>query len=573
MAGVFDKSRLPSRHSTQGISKAPQRAMMYGAGVPPGGVDLPLVGIFTTWNDGSPCSLGHRDQAQAARGGIKAAGGTPFEYNTISVNDGISNGHQGMKASLVSREAIADSVELVMRGHAYDGMVCFGGCDKNLPAMMMAMLRLDVPSVFLYGGSVLPGRDHGKDITIINVFEAVGAQAAGRIDEARLEELSQIAVPTGGACPGQFTAVTMASVSEAIGLALPGSACLPSVYSSRLGLCEQAGRQVMKLVELGIRPRMIATRKAFENAAAVVAATGGSTNAALHLPAMAHEAGIDFTLHDVVAVASRTPYIADLQPGGRYLAKDLHEIGGVAVVMKALLDGGYLHGDCLTVTGKTVAENLKNVVVPAGQEVVRPVSAPLSPTGGMVGLKGNLAPQGAVCKVAGLKRRSFAGPAHIFESEEDCLAAILNQAYAEGEVLVIRNEGPRGGPGMREMISATAAIYGQGMGEKVALITDGRFSGGTRGFAIGHIGPEAAVGGPIALIRDGDVIRIDTETGQLNADLTEAELADRRAAWKPRPIPSGSGVLWRYAQTVGDAERGATTHPGAAMEGKSYADI
>jgi dihydroxy-acid dehydratase len=540
--------------------------------VAPGGVDLPLVGIFTTWNDGSPCSLGHREQAQAVRGGIKAGGGTPFEFNTISVNDGISNGHQGMKASLVSREAIADSVELVVRGHAYDGMVCFGGCDKNLPAMMMAMLRLDVPSIFVYGGSVLPGRDHGKDITIINVFEAVGAHAAGRIDANRLEELSQVAVPTGGACPGQFTAVTMASVSEAIGLALPGSACLPSVYSSRLALCEEAGRQVMTLVETGLRPRAIATRKAFENAAAVVVATGGSTNAALHLPAMAHEAGIEFTLYDVVAISARTPYIADLQPGGRYLAKDLHEIGGVPVVMKALLDGGYLHGDCMTVTGKTVAENLKDVVVPEGQDIVRRTSAPLSPRGGMVGLTGTLAPEGAVCKVAGLKRRSFAGPAHIFESEEECLAAILAQAYREGEVLVIRNEGPRGGPGMREMISATAALYGQGMGEKVALVTDGRFSGGTRGFAVGHIGPEAAVGGPIALLRDGDMIRIDTEAGVLDVELSEAELSARRAAWTKRPVSSGSGVLWRYAQIVGNAAHGAVTHPGAKAEGRPYAE-
>jgi dihydroxy-acid dehydratase len=573
MTDRFDKSRLPSRHTTVGPNKAAQRAMMYGAGVPPGGLDLPLVGIFTTWNDGSPCSLGHRDQAQAIRGGIKAAGGTPFEFTTISVNDGVSNGHQGMKASLVSREHIADSVELVMRGHAYDAMVCVGGCDKNLPAMMMAMLRLDVPSIFLYGGSVLPGRDRGKDITIITVFEAVGAHAKGMIDDRRLGELERAAVPTGGACPGQFTAVTMASVSEAIGLALPGSAALPSVYSSRLGLCEQAGRQVMNLLEHGIRPRAIATRNAFENAAAVVAATGGSTNAALHLPAMAHEAGIEFTLHDVVKVFDRTPYIADLQPGGRYLAKDLHEIGGVPVLMKALLDGGYLHGDCLTVTGRTIAENLADIVFPEGQDVVRPLSAPLSRTGGIVGLKGNLAPEGAVCKVAGLKRRAFTGPAHIFESEEECLAAILAQAYREGEVLVIRNEGPRGGPGMREMISATAALYGQGMGEKMALITDGRFSGGTRGLAIGHIGPEAALGGPIALLRDGDIIRIDTESGVLAVELSEAELAARRAAWRPRPAAAGSGVLWRYAQIVGDAAHGATTHPGAKMEGRPYAEI
>ena len=573
MAAKFDKTRLPSRHSTQGPERAPQRAMMYGAGVPPGGVDLPLVGIFTTWNDGSPCSLGHRDQAHAVRGGIKAGGGTPFEYNTISVNDGISNGHQGMKASLVSREHIADAVELVMRGHAYDAMVCIAGCDKNLPAMMMAILRLDVPAVFLYGGSTMPGRDGGKDINIITVFENVGAHAMGKVTDERLKHLERVAVPTGGACPGQFTAVTMASVSEAIGLAPPGSATVPSSYSSRLGLCEQAGRLVMTLVEKGIRPRTIATRKAFENAAAVVAATGGSTNAALHLPAMAHEAGIDFNLDDVVRIFDRTPYIADLQPGGRYLAKDLDEIGGVPVVMKVLLDGGFLHGDCLTVTGKTVAENLKDVVVPEEQEVVRPLSKAFSPRGGIVGLRGNLAPEGSVCKVAGLKRRVFTGPAHIFESEEDCLTGILNQTYREGEVLVIRNEGPRGGPGMREMISATAALYGQGMGEKAALITDGRFSGGTRGLCVGHIGPEAALGGPIALLRNGDIIHIDTETGTINVELTDAELQARRDAWQPRPPGSGSGALWRYAQVVGDAAHGAITHPGAKMEGKPYADI
>jgi dihydroxy-acid dehydratase len=570
---MVDKSRLPSRHSTQGPERAPQRALMYAAGVPEGGVDLPLVGIFTTWNDGSPCSLQHREQAQAVRGGVKAGGGTPFEFTTISVNDGVSNGHQGMKASLVSREHIADSVELVVRGHAYDAAVCIGGCDKNLPAMMMAILRLDVPAIFLYGGSTMPGRDRGKDITIINVFENVGAHAMGKIDDKRLKELERISVPTGGACPGQFTAVTMASVSEAIGLALPGSATIPSVYSSRLALCEEVGRQVMKLVEMGLRPRAIATRKAFENAAAVVAASGGSTNAALHLPAMAHEAGIEFTMDDVVRVFDRTPYLADLQPGGRYLAKDLDEIGGVPVLMKVLLDGGYLNGDCMTVTGKTVAENLKDVVLPEGQDIVRPLSNALSPRGGIVGLKGNLAPLGSVCKVAGLKRKAFTGPAHIFESEEECLHGILSQSYKEGEVLVIRNEGPRGGPGMREMISATAALYGQGMGEKAALITDGRFSGGTRGLCVGHIGPEAALGGPIALLRDGDTIEIDCDAGTINVRLSDDELAERRKAWTPRPANIGSGVLWRYAQIVGDAAHGATTHPGAKMEGKPYAEI
>jgi len=573
MAEMFDKSRLPSRHTTLGPARAPQRAMMYGAGVPEGGLDQPLVGIFTAWNDGAPCNMGHREQAQAAKLGVKAGGGTPFEFITASVNDGIANGHAGMKASLVSREHIADSVELVMRGHSYDAMVCVGGCDKTLPGLMMAMLRLDAPAIFLYGGSVLPGRDRGRDITIIDVFEAVGAHAIGKVDDARLKALELSAVPTAGACPGQYTAVTMASVSEAIGLALPGSATLPAAYAQRLALAEDTGRQLMALVAKGLPPRQIVTRRSFENAAAIVAAAGGSTNAALHLPAMAHEAGIEFTLHDVVDVFARTPYIADMQPGGRYLAKDLDEIGGVPVLMRAMLDGGYLHGDCLTVTGRTIAENLADVRLPEGQDIVRPTSAPLHPRGGVVGLTGNLAPQGAVCKVAGLKRRSFSGPARVFESEEACLKAVLDRAYKEGEVLVIRYEGPRGGPGMREMISTTAALYGQGMGERVALITDGRFSGGTRGICVGHIGPEAAVGGPIGLIRDGDIIRIDTDTGRLEVDLGEAELEERRRAWTPRPTNAPTGVLWRYAQTVSDAERGAVVHPGGAKEIKAFADI
>jgi len=571
--GPIDKSRLPSRHSTLGAAKAPMRAMMYGAGVQPGMLDLPLVGVFTTWNDGSPCNMGHREQASAVKAGVKTAGGTPFEFTTISVNDGVANGHAGMKASLISREHIADSVELVMRGHAYDAMVCIAGCDKNLPAMMMAMLRLNAPSVFLYGGSVLPGRIAGKDVTIVDVFEGVGAYTSNKIDEKALTELELFAVPTAGACPGQFTAVTMACVSEAIGLAVPGSALLPSVYAQRLALCERVGAVAMDALRHNLRPRDIATRKAFENAAAVVAASGGSTNSALHLPAMAHEAGVDFVLRDVVEVFKRTPYIADMKPGGKYLAKDMYEIGGVPVLMKVLLDGGYLHGDCITITGKTVAENLKDVVFPTGQDVIRPLSAAIYQTGGVVGLYGNLAPDGSVCKIAGLKRLQFEGTARVFDTEEDCLAAVLKRDYKEGEVLVIRYEGPKGGPGMREMISTTAAIYGQGMGEKVALITDGRFSGGTRGFCVGHVAPEAAVGGPIGLINEGDKIRIDADVGRIELVVSDEELARRRAVWKPRDSAYGSGALWRYAQTVGGAERGAVVHPGAAKETHVYADI
>jgi len=481
-------------------------------------------------------------------------------------------GHAGMKSSLVSREVIADSIELTMRGHCYDALVGLAGCDKSLPGVMMAMLRLNVPSVFMYGGSILPGRFRGRDVTVQDLFEAVGAHSAGKMSTEDLHELECVACPSSGSCGGQFTANTMACVSEAIGLALPGSAGAPAPYDSRDAYAEASGEAVMNLLRSRTRPRDIATRKAFENAAMVVAASGGSTNGALHLPAMAHEAGIDFDLHAVAEIFKRTPYIADLKPAGRYVAKDLYEAGGVPVLMKALLDGGYLHGDCLTVSGKTVAENLRDVVVSKNQDVVRPTSAPLLPTGGVVGLRGNLAPQGAIVKVAGMKNLKFRGPARVFEREEDCFAAVEQRNYKPGEVLVIRNEGPRGGPGMREMLATTAAIYGQGMGDKVALITDGRFSGATRGFCIGHIGPEAAVGGPIGLLMDGDIIAIDADKGTISVELSDAELVERKKHWKPRRHDFQSGALWRYAQTVGDAERGAVTHPGARAETHVYAD-
>ncbi len=478
-----------------------------------------------------------------------------------------------MKSSLVSREIIADSVELTMRGHCYDALVGFAGCDKSLPGIMMAMVRLNVPAVFMYGGSILPGRFRGKDVTVGDVFEAVGAHSAGTMSDADLHELECVACPSAGSCGGQFTANTMACVSEAIGLALPGSAGAPAPYDSRDAYAEASGETVMALLRRGLRPRDIVTRQALENAAMVVAASGGSTNGALHLPAIAHEAGIDFDLHAVAEIFKRTPYIADMKPSGRYVAKDLFDVGGVPVLMKALLDGGYLHGDCLTVTGKTIAENLKDVTLPKNQDVVRPTSAPLSPTGGVVGLRGNLAPQGAIVKVAGLKNQKFRGVARCFDREEDAFAAVEAKNYKPGEVIVIRYEGPRGGPGMREMLSTTAAIYGQGMGEKVALITDGRFSGATRGFCIGHVGPEAAVGGPIGLLRDGDIIAMDAEVGTLTVELSEAELAARRKAWKPRRHDYQSGALWKYAQTVGDAEKGAVTHPGGKAETHVYADI
>src|SRR5215813_4182744 len=553
-AKTFDKSKLPSRHVTEGPTRAPHRSYYYAMGLEEQHIHRPFAGVVSCWNEAAPCNIALMRQAQSAKKGVNEAGGTPREFCTITVTDGIAMGHQGMKSSLVSREVIADSIELTMRGHCYDALVGLAGCDKSLPGVMMAMLRLNIPSVFMYGGSILPGRFRGKDVTVQDVFEAVGMHSAGKMSDADLHELECVACPSSGSCGGQFTANTMACVSEAIGLALPGSAGAPAPYDSRDAFAEASGEAVMNLLRRRIRPRDLCTRKAFENAAMVVAASGGSTNGALHLPAMAHEVGIDFDLHAVAEIFKRTPYIADLKPAGRYVAKDLYEAGGVPILMKALLDGGYLHGDCLTVTGKTVAENLRDVVLPKTQDVVRPTSAPLSPTGGVVGLKGNLAPQGAIVKVAGMSELKFRGPARVFEREEDCFAAVEQRNYKAGEVLVIRNEGPRGGPGMREMLATTAAIYGQGMGDKVALITDGRFSGATRGFCVGAVGPEAAVGGPIGLLKDGDIIAIDAEKGTISVELSEAALAERRKTWKPRRHDYQSGALWRYAQTVSDAE-------------------
>jgi len=569
----FDKARLPSRHVTVGPERAPHRSYYYAMGLSEEEIARPFVGVVSCWNEAAPCNIALMRQAQVAKAGVREAGGTPREFCTITVTDGIAMGHEGMKSSLVSREVIADSVELTMRGHCYDALVGIAGCDKSLPGMMMAMCRLNVPSVFMYGGSILPGRYKNRDVTVVDVFEAVGQYSAGKISDAELHALECVACPSAGACGGQFTANTMACVSEAIGLALPGSAGAPAPYEMRDQYAEASGHAVMALLERRIRPRDIVTRKALENAAAVVAATGGSTNGALHLPAIAHECGIEFDLFDVTEIAKRTPLIADLKPGGRYVAKDVYDIGGVPQILKALLDGGYLHGDCLTVSGKTMAENLAGVGFNTNQDVVRPTSRPLSSTGGIVGLKGSLAPEGAIVKVAGLHSLKFQGPARVFDCEEDCFRAVENRQFKEGEVLVIRYEGPKGGPGMREMLSTTSAIYGQGMGEKVALVTDGRFSGGTRGICIGHVGPEAQDGGPLALVKDGDMITIDVEAGWLDISLTEAELKKRRADWKPRPTLYTSGALWKYAQQVGSARYGAVTHPGAAKEAHVYADI
>ena len=568
----IDKSKLPSRHATEGPERAPHRAFYYAMGLTDKEIHQPFVGVASTWNETAPCNITLRRQAQAVKRGVTFAGGTPREFTTITVTDGIAMGHQGMKASLVSREAIADTVELCVRGHAYDGLVGIAGCDKSLPAMMMAMLRLNVPGVFIYGGSILPGKFKGRDVTVQDVFEAVGRHSAGEMNDDELGALERVACPSGGSCGGQFTANTMACVAEAIGLALPNSTAMPAPYESRDEYADAAGRAVMRMIGEGLRPRDIVTREALENAATVVAASGGSTNAGLHLPAMANEAGIAFTLHDVAEIFKRTPYIADLKPGGRYVARDLYEAGGVSVIVKALLDGGFLHGDCMTVTGKTIAENLAGFEFPDHQDVVRRTGAPITPTGGVVGLRGTLAPEGAIVKVAGMDKLAHRGPARVFDCEEDAFAAVERRDYKEGDVLVIRYEGPRGGPGMREMLATTAALYGQGAGDKVALVTDGRFSGATRGFCIGHVGPEAAAGGPIGLLRDGDIVVIDAAEGRLDVELSAAELARRKESWRSRENEHRSGELWKYAQLVGPAVAGAVTHPGAAAEVACYAD-
>ncbi|MED5396063.1 MAG: dihydroxy-acid dehydratase [Pseudomonadota bacterium] len=572
-AKVFDKSRLPSRYTSVGPDSAPHRAFYYAMGMTEAEIAQPFIGVATCWNETAPCNISLARQAQVVKLGVKANGGTPREFTTITVTDGIAMGHQGMKSSLVSREVIADSIELTMRGHCYDALVGVAGCDKSLPGMMMAMVRLNVPSVFMYGGSILPGKHKGKDITVQDVFEAVGQHAGGEISDQELHDIECAACPSAGSCGGQFTANTMACVSEAIGLALPNSAGAPAPYESRDAYAEASGRAVMNLLANNIRPRDIVTREALENAAMVVACSGGSTNAGLHLPAIAHEVGINFDLQDVCDIFKKTPYIASLKPSGKYVAKDLFEVGGVPVLLKALLDGGMLHGACMTVTGKSIAENLKDVTFPEAQDVVMPVSDPITPTGGVVGLSGSLAPEGAIVKVAGMDKLKFSGPARVFECEEDAYQAVTELKINEGEVIVIRNEGPKGGPGMREMLSTTSALYGQGLGDKVALVTDGRFSGATRGFCIGHVGPEASVGGPIGLLKDGDIIHMDAVKGLLDVELSADELAARAKNWKPREHDYQSGALWKYAQTVGSSAKGAVTHPGGNAETHVYAEI
>ena len=579
---MTDKSKLPSRYVTNSHGCEARKTMMYNIktdlyphGLTEEDLQQPIVGVVSAWNEAAPCNIALQRQAQPAKKGVKDAGGLPREFTTITVTDGIANGHQGMKSSLVSREVIADSIELTVRGHCYDALVGLAGCDKSLPGMMMAMVRLNVPSVFMYGGSILPGRFKGKDVTIVDVFEAVGQNDAGKMTVEDLRALAKVACPSAGACGGQFTANTMACVSEAIGLALPGSSGAPAPYESRDEYAYHSGRAVMNLIEKGIKPRDIVTRKSLENAAVIVAATGGSTNAALHLPAIASECGIDFDIFDVGEIFKKTPYIADMKPGGKYVAKDLYEAGGVQMILKILLDAGLIHGDCMTVTGKTMAENLKDVKFNEDQDVVYRPEKPLSPTGGVVVLKGNLATEGAIVKVAGMKPDAlvFKGVALCFDSEEECFKAVEQRKYKKGDIFIIRYEGPKGGPGMREMLATTAAIYGQGMGNDVALITDGRFSGGTRGFCVGHVSPEAAIGGMIALLKDGDKITLDAINGTIDVDLSEEEIAARKAAWKPRETDYRSGAIWKYAQTVGSARFGAVTQPGARVEKYSYDKI
>lgn len=578
----FDKSNLPSRYVTNSHGCEARKTMLYNIktdlyqqGLSEDDLQKPFVGVVSAWNEAAPCNIALQRQAQPAKKGVKDAGATPREFTTITVTDGIANGHQGMKSSLVSREVIADSIEVTVRGHCYDALVGLAGCDKSLPGMMMAMCRLNVPSVFMYGGSILPGKFQGRDVTIVDVFEGVGQFDAGKMTADDLKALSKAACPSAGACGGQFTANTMACVSEAIGLALPGSSGAPAPYASRDEYAYESGKAVVDLIAKNIRPRDIVTRKSLENAATIVAATGGSTNAALHLPAIANECGIDFDIFAVGEIFKKTPYIADMKPGGKYVAKDLYEAGGVQMILKVLFDAGFIHGDCMTVTGKTMAENLKDVKFNENQDVVYKPEKPLSATGGVVVLKGNLAVDGAIVKVAGMSKdkQKFTGSALCFDNEEDCFKAVENKKYKAGDVLVIRYEGPKGGPGMREMLATTAAIYGQGMGDKVALITDGRFSGGTRGFCVGHINPEAAVGGVIALLENGDKIILDAISGTIDVDLSEAQLEERRKKWKPRETDYTTGTLWKYTQTVGSARYGAVTHPGAKKEKKCYADI
>jgi len=557
MSRVSDR-RYRSDAVKRGPQWAPHRAMYRAMGLTDADIERPFVAIATSWNEATPCNV-HLDRlARAAQAGVRASGGTPRIFGTIAVSDGIAMGHEGMKASLVSREVIADSVELMVHAHQYDALVGIAGCDKSLPGMAMAMARLNVPSVFVYGGTILPGRFRGRDVTIQDVFEAVGAYAAGQISEADLYELECAACPTEGSCAGMYTANTMAVLMEALGLALPGSATPPAPDPRRDDIARRSGEAVLRLLEMDLRPRDILTRSAFLNAITVDAAIGGSTNAVLHLLAIAQEAGVELSLEDFDRISRCTPHIADLRPGGRYVMADLDRVGGVPRLMKVLLEAGLLDGDCLTVTGKTLRENLAEFVFEERpQDVIRTVEDPIAPTGTICVLWGNLAPEGAVVKRAGVRRLVHTGPARVFDSEEEAFQAISRREIRAGDVVVIRYEGPKGGPGMREMLAVTAALVGQGLGEQVALITDGRFSGATHGLMVGHVSPEAAVGGPIALLRDGDEITIDVPNRRLEVRLSPDEVAARRALWTPPPPRYTRGALAKYARLVTSAAQGA----------------
>jgi dihydroxy-acid dehydratase len=553
-----------SRVTTDGLDRAPHRAFMRAMGLDDEALAKPMIGVVSMKGEQTPCNMTHDFQVDAAKAGIAEAGGTPREFSTISVSDGISMNHEGMKFSLLSRELIADSIEAVVHGLAYDALIGFGGCDKTLPGVMMGMIRCNVPSIFIYGGSALPGRFEGKTLTVLDSYEAVGSFMTGAIDQATLRGIERSCLPTIGACAGQFTANTMGMVSEAMGLTIPNVSMVPGVYAERAGIARRAGRLVMQMLQQGgPLPRDIVTRRSLENGAAIVAATGGSTNAALHLPALANEAGISFTIDDVGKVFARTPLIGNLRPGGKYTAKDVYDIGGTAVIVRALVESGHIDGSCLNITGRTIAEEYGGAN-PTDGEVIYHTAAPIMSDGGVAVLKGNLCPDGAVIKVAGLKQLVFEGAARVFEDEEACVEAVRHRRYGEGDVLVIRNEGPVGGPGMREMLGVTALIYGQGMGEKVALVTDGRFSGATRGMCIGYVSPESFIGGPLALVSDGDRIRIDAGARRMDLLIDADELTRRRGAWTQPPPRHRAGALAKYAKLVGQAPGGAVTHQGAA---------
>ncbi|RYG48682.1 dihydroxy-acid dehydratase [bacterium] len=551
--------RHKSRTITEGPDKTANRAMLRAMNLGDKDMAQPWVGVATVWSEATPCNVNLDEQGKVIADFINERGATSRRFNTISTSDGIAMGHEGMKASLVSREVIADSVELMMMAHCYDGLVGVGGCDKSLPGLLMAMARLDVPSVFLYGGTIMPGRHKGRDVTIQDAFEAAGAHAAGKITDAELHAVECAVCPGAGACGGQYTANTMACVAEALGLALPNSGSPPAEDPRRVDVQRDVADAMVRCLQTGLLPSQILTRKAFENAIAIGAATGGSTNVALHIPAIAAELGIEITLDDIAEISARTPTLADLRPGGRYVMLDLHKVGGVSAVLRAMLDAGVLHGDVLTVTGKTMAENLADVVVPEGQDVVRTMANPVDKHGGLAILRGNLAPEGSVSKTTGVTRLRHVGPARCFDREEDAMAAVQHRLIQAGDTVVIRYEGPKGGPGMREMLGVTSAIVGQGLGYEVALLTDGRFSGATRGLMVGHVGPEAMEGGPIALLQDGDIVTVDAEAGILSVDLTDEELAARREAWTPIEPRYTKGVLAKFARLVGPACKGAIT--------------